>query len=262
MFSFDKDLTIHVTRGDILYFSVSAEDKVQNERYTFQPGDIVRMSIYEKNNCANVFTQKDFLVSSPTEEVEIFLGSADTKIGDVIDKPTAYWYEVVLNPGINEQTIIGNDTNGAKVIMLYPEGGNITKEDIEEPEEDIGEVDSELDPFSERAVKNSVVARAVLALNSALNVIKARMTSFTSLKEGSTTGDAELQDIRAGADGTVYENAGEAVRRQVKDLSGRIQILENEKKYVFTDEEKYKIAESVAAFIDASLLELLGTGDV
>lgn len=262
MFNFDKDKTIHVTRGDILYFSVSAMDKVQNEKYIFKPGDIVRMSIYEQKNSVNVYMQKDFLVSSPTEEVEIFLNSSDTKIGEPIDKATAYWYEIVLNPGPMEQTIIGNDADGAKVIMLYPESGDITEEEPEEPEKDIGNLDSELDPFSERAVKNSAVARAVLALNSAINVIRARITNFTSLKEGSTTGDAELQDIRVAADGTVYENAGEAVRRQVKDLSGRVQIIENEEKYVLSDEDKEEIAEITVNIIDTSLLELLGTGDV
>lgn len=39
-----------------------------------------------------------------------------------------------------------------------------------------------------------------------------------SLETGSTTGDAELIDIRATASGTVCQNAGQAVRSQVNDL--------------------------------------------
>lgn len=52
------------------------------------------------------------------------------------------------------------------------------------------------------------------------DVLEARMNQFTSLKEGSTTGDAELQDIRVGADGKTYDTAGDAVRGQIGELKG------------------------------------------
>ena len=54
------------------------------------------------------------------------------------------------------------------------------------------------------------------------NLLNARMDTFTKLEEGSTTADAELKDIRVGADGTTYENAGESVRGQISKISKNV----------------------------------------
>lgn len=46
---------------------------------------------------------------------------------------------------------------------------------------------------------------------------EARMDTFTSLPKGSTSGDAELIDIRIGIDGKKYGSAGSAVREQIRN---------------------------------------------
>lgn len=51
-----------------------------------------------------------------------------------------------------------------------------------------------------------------------VNVLDARMDSFASLPAGSTSGDAELADIRVDANGTIHDSAGKAVRSQVGGL--------------------------------------------
>ena len=49
-----------------------------------------------------------------------------------------------------------------------------------------------------------------------LNVLSARVDLLTSLPSGSTSGDAELMDIRVGADGVTYQSAGSAVRANIQ----------------------------------------------
>lgn len=121
MFVINEDLSINITRGDAAAFSVGA--LIGEEEYTFRVDDVVRFKVFEKKNCEEVVLKKDITVSVETKRVQIALDSDETKIGDVISKPTEYWYEVELNPDTYPQTIIGYDENGAKVFRLYPEGG-------------------------------------------------------------------------------------------------------------------------------------------
>ncbi len=157
MFVVNDDLSIYATRGDIVFFNVTAEDNGKN--YKFQVGDIVRIKVYGKKDAEEVVLQKDFPVTEITEKVEIYLSEEDTKIGEVISKPKDYWYEVELNPNDNPQTIIGYDEDGAKVFKLFPEGDDIPPLPDPKPEE-IPIVDEELDFYSTRPVQNQAITRA------------------------------------------------------------------------------------------------------
>jgi hypothetical protein len=56
---------------------------------------------------------------------------------------------------------------------------------------------------------------------------KARIDNLAHLSEGSTTADAELADIRVGANGETYSSAGEAVRGQVSALKEDLNELKS-----------------------------------
>lgn len=121
MFTINPDLSVYLTRGDIATIVISAKLS-EEENYTFLIGDVVRFKVFEKNRCDNIVLVKDVIVSKEATTVDMCLTTEDTKIGDLINKPKDYWYEVELNPDTSPQTIIGYDQKGPKIFRLYPEG--------------------------------------------------------------------------------------------------------------------------------------------
>lgn len=123
MFQVNADKSIYITRGDIASIEISAM-KSSTESYIFKPGDIVRFKVFEKKNCENVVLIKREEIAEETEKVSIILERVDTKLGETINKPVDYWYEVELNPDTFPQTIVGYDEQGPKIFRLFPEGGD------------------------------------------------------------------------------------------------------------------------------------------
>lgn len=64
-----------------------------------------------------------------------------------------------------------------------------------------------------------------------------RIDSFTTLAQGSTTGDAELIDGRIGYDGFTYPNIGDAIRNQIKDVHSDISHFTNKTSNLFNKNE-------------------------
>lgn len=187
MFKINDDLSIYVTRGDAVAFNLSATTD-NGETYLFKPNDIVRINIMEKKGCDEVVFQKGFKVEEETETVEINLTGDETKIGEVISKPTDFWYEIELNPFTYPQTIIGyDDETGAKIFKLFPEG-----EDAEGiTEEDIPIVDTELDLASDRPVQNQAIAYAV---TNVINEVNATVNS--TIDEVALMVDGVMEELK------------------------------------------------------------------
>lgn len=204
MFLINEDMSIFVTRGDTLFFSVSAEENGEN--HVFQAGDVVRFKVTAKKDSANVVLQKDTVVTEATESVDIILNGNDTKIGEVISKPKDYWYEVELNPFTNPQTIIGYDDDGAKIFKLFPEGKDL----VEELPEDTPTVDGVLDPTSTRPIQNQAVALAVLDLNKKMENINGRVAEIVSEVVANNPINAKME----------YDASTEALTLLVSDVGG------------------------------------------
>lgn len=122
MFKIDNDTKqVMITRGDIGIIGVSALNSDGTD-YEFKAGDVIRLGVFAKKDMSDIKLQKDVEVDSNKTIVDIELTKEDTTIGDIINKPVDYWYEIQLNPDTEPQTLIGYDENGAKTFTIYPEG--------------------------------------------------------------------------------------------------------------------------------------------
>ena len=91
---------------------------------------------------------------------------------------------------------------------------------------------------------------------------KARIDQIASLPSGSTSGDAELQDIRVGADGVTYDSAGTAVRSQISGIYDSYALLPL-KAETITNKEGYYDVSGFHALSNFSAAEYTCTpGDV
>lgn len=113
---------IKLNRGDTLNINLTIK-KEDGTDYSFEEGDKITFSIYNKGKLnEKAVLLKEVQATPGTTSVNIYCTNEETKIGDLINKPIDYWYEIELN---NEYTILGYDDDGAKLLKLFPEGSKI-----------------------------------------------------------------------------------------------------------------------------------------
>ena len=114
--------TIKINRGNTLPLKLVIPIS-HTENYMFQVGDEIMFGVYANKKMSDeALLLKRYIVEEPAEEFEFTLSAEDMKFGDLINKPTDYWYEIELN---GDQTVIGYDDEGAKILRLFPEGSEV-----------------------------------------------------------------------------------------------------------------------------------------
>lgn len=82
-------------------------------------------------------------------------------------------------------------------------------------------IDSEIDSLSKE------VDSEIGALSNEIAVERTRINNISKLEAGSTTGDAELIDIRVDYEGNTHTTAGDAVRAQAQGIANEVSHLAN-----------------------------------
>ena len=223
------------------FLGVESDDKVKILQFELSKNEFCNGLNFTDCNCfINYKNEKNDTIPYAITDMEVKEDGTVTFTWKVSRGATIFkgnTFAVLCAKKVREDGTITNEWNSRIGSFIVAKGLEPSSSITEVPEIDII---SQLLLFAKQTNANAQtnIDKSSLLLEKAeglgylkeeYDVLEARMNQFTSLQEGSTTGDAELIDGRIGYDGKVYDNIGGAIRKQVSKLKGDIDDLSSSK---------------------------------
>ena len=209
---------IKLRQGDVASQSIQATITANGQLFNFD-----HLAVFFNAVLPNGYVVRDKVTNVDYANSKLNYVVADSFLQEVAQVTAWFSFE-------NDEKIIDSTKNFQYSVIggwkeCIPQGNYIYE--LSEIQREIEEIISNKDFTSIFSKISSIEKKydeqlAEKANQTALNVEKARIDSFTTLAVGSTTGDAELIDGRTGADGITYANIGGAVRGQVSGLKSDV----------------------------------------
>lgn len=143
----------------------------------------------------------------------------DAHIGDV-DNPHQILEKIEENSDLVVTEL------GDEIVGDSPELDPVVESRISEIETEVSSLKSDFTELETEVANTKIdLTEETVERKAEIAIERARIDALTSLPEGSTIGDAELNDARVDKDGNVHTNVGEHVRSVTNDLSIEIANL-------------------------------------